>query len=163
MIGAIALLLSLHSLSRMLQRHLKDRRRIFPARLPVATVRAGTALLVLLGAMTIHWGEVESSLLLPLLGVLALAASVVLQLRNGPLALAAEGAALLSVPALCELPWLCALPVLVYFGLTLDMRLEGGQALAAGKSEPASGHAASLAYSLLVLAGVALAVAKEVL
>jgi hypothetical protein len=163
MLGAIALLLSLHSLSRMLERHLKDRRRIFPACLPVAAVRAGTALLVLTAAMTIHWGEVESRLLLAL-GVLTLAASVVLQLRNGPLALAAEGAALLSVPALCELPWLCALPVLVYLGLALDMRLERGQSLAGGKSLPKSGHAAaSLAYSLLVLAGVALAVAKEVL
>jgi len=164
MLGAVTLLLSVHALSRMLERHLKDRKRLFPARLPVPVVRAGTALLVFGAAVTLRWGEVESSLPLALLGVPALAGSVLLRLRPGLAALAAEGAVLVSVAALCELPWLAAVPVLVYVGLALDLALQRGKALAATESVTESGHApALLTYYLLVLVGVALAVAREVL
>jgi hypothetical protein len=160
---AVALLITIYVLSRMLTRHLTNRKRVFPANLSPPVVGAATAVVVLLVAATVRWGEVESSPML-CLGLSVLAASFALHFRSGPVQPAGIGAGLVAAAILCELPWLAALPILAYAGLALDARIErvqGSRGLAPGISPRQV--VPSLAYSLVTLAGVMLAVTKEML
>jgi hypothetical protein len=164
LLSTLAVLLSLHGLAWMLNRHLKDRGPILPDRLPSSVLRAATTALVLVVAATARWGEMELGFCLPLLGVLALPASIALHLRSEPMRLAAEGMGLAGVAALCELPWLGALPVLVYAALMLDGRIRRGSEDRGAESPPAPRwQRSSVVHSLLLLGGVALAIAKELL
>jgi hypothetical protein len=162
LLGALVLLVSLHVLARLLSRHLKDRRRLFPERMSVPAVRLATAIVVLGVVAANHWGELELNVSVGLIGALVLLASAALHVRSGPARLIAEGVALAGIAVLCELPWIAPFPVLIYTGLALDARLrrlEAGDA--PGAAAPSAWQAPSLAYSLLVVGGLAIAVSKD--
>ena len=160
----LVLLFSLYAVSRMLSRHLRDRRRVLPERLSVPAARAATVLLVLVLAGAVHWAEVESAFLLPLLGALAVATSIALHLGRRPATLCAEGIGLAGLAILCELPWLGALTALAYAGLLLDTRIDRLQTRSDARLATNPGRFAWwLRYSLLIVVGIALAVVKELL
>jgi hypothetical protein len=160
LLSAAALLLALFGVARMLTRHLKERRRVLPGPAAGPVLRAATAVLVLVVAATVRWGEIEPGLLLLLVGVPVLIASAMLCLGSEPARLAAEGVGLAGVAALCELPWLGVLPVLVYAALALDARAKLADERQGTEPAPRR-NTFLLTYSLLLVGGVVLAVAKE--
>jgi len=164
MLCAASALLTLYALSWVVARHLRDRERILPEKLPTAALRALTTAGVLSVAGLLHQLEVESDVVLALLGCFVLVASIALYAMKGQARLAAEGVGLVGFAILCELPWLSAIPILVYATLMLDRRIGEAQrphdpqpAIASRQLPPA------LLHTVILVAGVTLAVAKELL
>jgi hypothetical protein len=158
-----AALASTYGISWQLQRHLKHRRRLLPSAAAGAGFRLLAAVLVLAAAGSVRVWEIESNQVVSLVGLVSFPASVVLSRWRGAGRLAAEGLALAGAVVLCEVPWLAPLPLLLWTALLLDSRLPlpGPQHTPDRPSRlPRLVHA--LAYQLILTAGLAVALAKEV-
>jgi hypothetical protein len=154
----------LYGLAWMFKRHLKDGRRIVPTAFANGWFRKGAALALLAAAVSVTYYELESDGPMFAAGGLLLASSVAVYLVLAPpqRALLAEGLALVAAAVMCELPWLAALPILYYAGVVLDARLAAGPS--AAWRHPVGVpvrffHPAF--YHLLVLVGLTVALAKE--
>ena len=145
-----------------LRRHFKHQRRMLPAwtgKVPAHVVLLLAVIAV--GALVTRFEFEVDSVIWPL-GLALVGLSLVAQRTKPREPAIAQGSLALGVSTLCELPWFALLLVPLYLALGLDKRLAG----AVPSGEPCSAEVYSPGmpirlYSLLLGAGIALSVAKE--
>jgi hypothetical protein len=168
---SVAILVSAYGLSWELARHLKYRRRVLPPAAAGLCFRLAAAAVVLAAAGSLHVWEVESNRVMPLVGLVIVAASVVLYFgagfspaARGAARLAAEGMALTAAVVLCEVLWLTPLPILLHGALVLDSRTASPAAAPPPRERPAFLRLLhGSAYAVILVGGLAVALAKELL